>query len=76
MTSFVFTPENALEAFPVNTDSPMDSGAEALKEGTSDSVVKKKRGPAPGNTRCFPCGKSFQHRLGYKAHIKNKHEGV
>eukprot|EP00092_Neocalanus_flemingeri_P005977 GFUD01006438.1.p1 GENE.GFUD01006438.1~~GFUD01006438.1.p1 ORF type:complete len:2243 (+),score=699.78 GFUD01006438.1:100-6828(+) len=76
MTGFIFTPENALEAFPVNTDSPMDSGTEALREGTTESLVKKRRGPPAGNTRCFPCGKSFQNRVGYKAHIKNKHEGV
>jgi len=36
----------------------------------------KRRGPPKGNTRCFPCGKSFQHRLGYKNHIKNKHDNV
>merc|ERR1719318_2450624 len=64
VVGFIFTPENALE--PGNIDTPAES----------ESVEKKKRGPLAGNTRCFPCGKSFQHRLGYKSHIKKKHEGV
>lgn len=64
VTGFIFTPENSLE--PGNIDTAAES----------ESVVKKRRGPPAGNTRCFPCGKSFQHRLGYKSHIKKKHEGV
>lgn len=69
---WVFSSANVLSAFPVNTDSPADSGAEALfatcDEGLQSPV--KKRGPKQGNTRCFACVKSFQHRLGYKNHIK------
>jgi len=76
MVGFVFTPENALEVPSANPDEPVDSGHEAYKEGTSESLAKKRRGPPAGNTRCFPCGKSFQNRLGYKAHIRNKHAGV
>jgi len=68
MDSFIFTPDNALEVQPDSNDTPVENGGEI--------PVKKRRGPPAGNTRCFPCGKSFQHRLGYKSHIKKKHEGV
>jgi len=68
MENFIFTPDNALEVTPDNNNTN--------KETTDENTVKKKRGPPAGNTRCFPCGKSFQHRLGYKSHIKKRHEGI
>ena len=51
---------------------------EVLKDLAQENNVeaKKKRGAPAGNTRCFPCNKAFQHRLGYKTHIKNRHDGV
>ena len=58
-----------LEVSPVKNDN--------VKGGAGNAeIAKEKRDKKPGNTRCFPGGKSFQHRPGYKAHIKNKHEGI
>ena len=74
---FKFTPANNLSTSEVKV---LEQGAarpvapELLVE--NNNVGKKKRGPPPANTRCFPCNKSFKHRPGYKLHIKNKHDGV
>ena len=78
---WTFSSSNVLDAFPQNTDSPADSGPEqgplhSIGPETLAVTPKKKRGPPQGNTRCFACGKAFQHRLGYKMHIKSRHEGV
>ena len=71
-TDFKFSDENKLP-----TSDPTEKvDPELLRDLVADSTVKKKRGPPAGNTRCFPCNKSFQHRLGYKNHIKNKHGAV
>ena len=71
MPSFKFSAANKLDEV-TNTEISMEVDPELL---TLESV-KKKRGPPAGNTRCFACNKSFQHRLGYKNHVKNRHEGV
>ena len=67
-SNFIFTPDNRLEL----------SGAEngMIQQAAGGVPEKKKRGPPAANTRCFPCNKSFQHRLGYKAHLKKQHDGV
>lgn len=71
MVNFKFSAANKLDDV-TNTDTKAEVDPELL----TIENVKKKRGPPAGNTRCFACNKSFQHRLGYKNHIKNRHEGV
>ena len=73
-TEFKFSEENKIK--PTETDLSENIFPELLRDLATDGKVKKKRGPPAGNTRCFPCNKSFQHRLGYKNHVKNKHSGV
>jgi len=46
--------------------------------GVTDKEVleKRKRGVKAMNTRCFKCNKSFQQRIGYKNHLRKRHDGI
>jgi len=62
--NYVLTEENYLETPENGIDDP------------STPTVKRGRGKKKMNTRCFPCGKAFSNRSGYKVHIKKVHENV
>lgn len=65
--NYVLTDENYIQMPENGVDDPTNNDGTPKKKGRKKEKL---------NTRCFPCGKAFSMRPGYKAHIKKFHDNV